>query len=79
MVDATSGSLIGKIKMRTHEIATGPLHHDYAFENSSGRLFFDIKMSQTLKMNFKPLRMTAKFKSNLSAPLYSYNFNIVVS
>ena len=78
MVDAASSHTVGRIKMRTYEIATGPLHHDYSFENSTGRLFFDIKMSQTLRMKFKPLKVVAKFKEVLSAPLYCYNFNVVV-
>ena len=69
---------MGKIKIKTYDIATGPLHYDYGFKNSKARLFFDIKMSQIVNITMKPLNMTAIFKDVLSAPLYCYNFNVVV-
>ena len=78
MIDVSSSHTVGRIKIKTYEIATGPLHHDYAFESSAGRLFFDIKMSQIVKMSLKPLEIVCKFKEPLSAPIYSYNFNVVV-
>ena len=38
----------------------------------------DIKMSQVVKIRVRPLRLTAVFNNMLTAPLYSYNFSIVV-
>lgn len=78
MIDTSSANTMGRIKVKTYEIAIGPLHHDYAFESSVGRLFFDIKMSQIVKISLRPLKIICKFKEPLSSTVYSYNFNVVV-
>lgn len=77
-MNSAFSSTVGKVKIRTFEVATGPLHYDYGLENSNGRIFFDIKMSQIVRMTMKPLNLTATFKDLLASPMYCYNFNVVV-
>jgi len=71
--------VIGKIRIKTFDVANGPLHHDYGLKNNAGRIFLDIKMSQVIKIKIRPLNMNVAFKNVLSAPLYCYNFNVVVN
>lgn len=77
-MNSASGAVVGKVKVKAFDMATGPFHYDYGLENSNGRIFFDIKMSQIVKIVMKPLHVSATFKDVLAAPTYSYNFNVVV-
>jgi len=70
---------LGRVRIGIHEIATGPVHYDYGYDGSGGRVFLDIKMSQIVRMKMRPLGLTVNFDEMPTSPLFCYNFNIVVS
>lgn len=80
-MDVYGNKKLGKVRLDLHSLATGPMHHDHAIigYGKLSRLYFDIKMSQIIKINIRPIQLTCTFNDVLSSPFYSYNVNIVVS
>ena len=80
-MDAKSLNRLGEVSIPLIEIATGPIHFDYsisAFGGFTGRIIFDVKMSQRIKFTLKAESLVCTMTDNLTSLWYFYNFKLIV-
>lgn len=71
---------IGYIKLKLIDVATAPTHFNLklkAFSNV-GRLIFNVKMTQIIKVEVLVNELAAKFEKPLNGQLYMFNFIYLV-
>lgn len=70
------------IKLNLYDLARGPIHHNYIIDNKStdtkGRLIFDFKMVQRVRLIIKALYLHTLLNDTLKEKAYNYSLKIIV-
>ena len=73
---------LSHLRLCLYDIATGPIYHDLSLENKQssikGRLAFNLKMRQRVKIQIKPFKIQCDMLDLLKETSYNFSFRFMV-
>lgn len=73
---------LSKIVLSLYDVATGPIYHDISLENKfstiKGRIAFNLKMQQLVKLSIEPLKILCSFNEIPNETEYNFSLKFLV-
>ena len=79
LIDAKDNSEAGLIVLPLYDVAVGPTHFDFRCKKgkNAGRLKFDAKFSQIIKLEIRGTKLVCNLEHNLTERMYLYNMYLL--